>query len=73
MIRPSLAVRGDLDGETYPARLQALREIPHRSGGVRVDMAAEAFCDLVGLRAIIRLADTPCRSCCMESLGRCQP
>ncbi len=56
-----LAVGGDIDDITYPALLEALGNLACGSSGVHVDLSGVRFCDLPGLRAIVRLtgASTP--------------
>ncbi len=55
---PGLALGGDIDDETYPALVEALNHIPPDNASFHVDLSAVTFCDLAGLRAIVRLADT---------------
>ena len=55
---PGLALGGDIDEETYPALVEALNHIPPDNASFHVDLSAVTFCDLAGLRAIVRLADT---------------
>ena len=55
---PGLALGGDIDEETYPALVEALNHIPPDNASLHVDLSAVTFCDLAGLRAIVRLADT---------------
>lgn len=54
----TLVVSGDIDEETYPALIEALSRIPRDNAGLRVDLSAVTFCDLAGLRAIVRLAES---------------
>jgi anti-anti-sigma factor len=53
---PGLAIAGEIDESTYPALLAALRELPHSPPEVHLDLADVSYCDLAGLRAIVRLA-----------------
>ena len=53
-----LVLSGDIDEETYPALIEALSRIPRDSAGLHVDLSAVTFCDLAGLRAIVRLAES---------------
>ena len=53
----TLVLSGDIDEETYPALIEALSRIPRDNAGLQVDLSAVTFCDLAGLRAIIRLAE----------------
>jgi len=55
---PGLALGGDIDEETYPALIEALNRIPRDNASLQVDLSAVTFCDLAGLRAIVRLTDT---------------
>jgi ABC-type transporter Mla MlaB component len=56
-VHDTLVLGGDIDEETYPALLEALGRIPRDNAGLHVDLSAVTFCDLAGLRAIVRLAD----------------
>lgn len=51
-----LAIAGEIDESTYPALLGALRELPAAPPNVHLDLADVSYCDLAGLRAIVRLA-----------------
>jgi ABC-type transporter Mla MlaB component len=53
---PGLAIAGEIDESTYPALLAALRELPGTPPEVHLDLAGVSYCDLAGLRAIVRLA-----------------
>ena len=53
---PGLAIGGEIDESTYPALLAALRELPESPPEVHLDLADVSYCDLAGLRAIVRLA-----------------
>jgi len=54
---PGLAIAGEIDESTYPALLGALRELPDTPPEVHLDLAGVSYCDLAGLRAIVRLAN----------------
>jgi anti-anti-sigma regulatory factor len=54
----TLVLSGDIDEETYPALLEALSLIPRGSAGLHVDLSAVTFCDVAGLRAVVRLAES---------------
>jgi ABC-type transporter Mla MlaB component len=54
----TLVLSGDIDEETYPALIAALSRIPRDNAGLHVDLSAVTFCDLAGLRAIVRLAES---------------
>jgi ABC-type transporter Mla MlaB component len=53
---PGLALAGEIDESTYPALLAALRGLPDTPPEVHLDLADVSYCDLAGLRAIVRLA-----------------
>jgi ABC-type transporter Mla MlaB component len=53
---PGLAIAGEIDESTYPVLLAALRELPDTPPEVHLDLADVSYCDLAGLRAIVRLA-----------------
>jgi ABC-type transporter Mla MlaB component len=53
---PGLAIAGEIDESTYPVLLAVLRELPGAPPEVHLDLADVSYCDLAGLRAIVRLA-----------------
>jgi ABC-type transporter Mla MlaB component len=53
---PGLAIGGDVDEATYPALVAKLEELARARDEVHADLSAVEFCDLAGLRAIVRLA-----------------
>ena len=55
-IHDTLVLDGDIDEETYPALIEALSHLPRDNASLDVDLSAVTFCDLAGLRAIVRLA-----------------
>lgn len=55
---PALAIAGEIDESTYAGLLGALQELAHGPGDVQVSLGGVTYCDLAGLRAIIRLAGT---------------
>ncbi len=55
-VHDTLVLEGDIDEETYPALLEALSHIPRDNASLHVNLSAVTFCDLAGLRAIVRLA-----------------
>jgi anti-anti-sigma regulatory factor len=57
-VHDTLVLGGDIDEETYPALIEALSRIPRDGAGLHVDLSAVSFCDLAGLRAIVRLAES---------------
>ena len=56
-VHDTLALEGDIDEETYPALIEALSHIPRDEASLHADLSAVSFCDVAGLRAIVRLAD----------------
>ena len=53
-----LAISGDIDEATYPALVTSLHELADgHQEEVVVDLGGVSYCDLAGLRAIVRLAD----------------
>ena len=52
---PMLALTGDIDELTYPGFIAALEQAAHGQAEIHISMAAVRFCDLAGLRAIVRL------------------
>ena len=57
-VHDTLVLGGDIDEEIYPALVEALSRIPRDSAGLHVNLSAVTFCDLAGLRAIVRLAES---------------
>jgi len=53
-----LILGGDIDEDTYPGLIAALKHLPRDYAGLHVDLSAVTFCDLAGLRAIVQLAGT---------------
>ena len=53
----SLVLAGEIDEETYPALVSRLRELAAGAAEVHLDLSAVRYCDLAGLRAMIRLTD----------------
>jgi ABC-type transporter Mla MlaB component len=53
---PGLAIGGEVDKATYPALVEMLGEAAQGRDEVHVDLSAVEYCDLAGLRAIVRLA-----------------
>lgn len=52
---PGLAINGDIDETTYPDLVRALKRFPDRLAEIHVGLAGVEYCDLAGLRAILRL------------------
>lgn len=53
---PGLALAGEIDESTYAALVGALADISPDQREVHIDLAEVVYCDLAGLRAIVRLA-----------------
>ena len=75
---PGLAIAGEIDESTYLALLAALQELPDSPPELHLDMADVSYCDLAGLRAIVRLAspgggDTGLPVCRTKSPSNCGP
>ncbi len=51
-----LAITGEIDESTYPALVTSLHELAERHEVVQIDLSGVSYCDLAGLRAIVRLA-----------------
>ena len=57
-VRPAgLAIAGEIDEATYPALVTSLHDIADRHHEFHLDLSGVRYCDLAGLRAIVRLAD----------------
>lgn len=52
-----LAIAGEIDESTYPALVTSLHELAEVHQEVHLDLSGVSYCDLAGLRAIVRLAD----------------
>ena len=52
---PGLAIAGEIDESTYDGLIGALGRFAHGPGEVHVSMGAVSYCDLAGLRAIVRV------------------
>jgi anti-anti-sigma factor len=51
-----LAIAGEIDEATYPALVTSLHELAEEHPVVHLDLSGVSYCDLAGLRAIVRLA-----------------
>jgi anti-anti-sigma factor len=51
---PVLALAGEIDEATYPGLVGALEETVSGCSEVHLDLAEVEYCDLAGLRAIVR-------------------
>jgi ABC-type transporter Mla MlaB component len=49
-------ITGDIDEFTYPRLTTALAGLADGDGDIHLDLAAVQYCDLAGLRALIRLS-----------------
>ena len=54
---PGLAIAGEIDEDTYPALVGELEELAN-TAEIHLHLAGVKYCDLAGLRAIVRLAST---------------
>jgi len=54
-IPPGLTIAGEIDEDTYPALVRKLEELAGLPE-IHLSLAGVTYCDLAGLRAIIRLA-----------------
>lgn len=52
-----LELAGEIDEETFPALVSHLGETAAGAAEVHVDLTRVRYCDLAGLRAVIRLTD----------------
>jgi anti-anti-sigma factor len=52
----ALAVAGEIDEHNYPALVDALGKLPDGLREIHINLGGVKYCDLAGLRAIIRLA-----------------
>jgi len=53
---PGLLLAGEIDEDTYPALEAVLAAFAAGAADVHLDLAGVAYCDLAGLRAMVRLA-----------------
>jgi ABC-type transporter Mla MlaB component len=57
--RPDVVlIAGEIDENSYPGLVSTLDDLVEREGDVHVNLAELAYCDVAGLRAILRLAGT---------------
>jgi anti-anti-sigma factor len=54
---PGLAIAGEIDESTYPALVARLEELAGRDE-IHLNLAGVEYCDLAGLRAMVRMAGT---------------
>jgi ABC-type transporter Mla MlaB component len=53
---PTLALAGEVDESSYPGLVAALAGAAGEGGELHLDLAGLDYCDLAGLRAMVRLA-----------------
>ncbi len=53
---PTLALAGEVDESSYPGLVAALTGAAARHDEIHLDLAGLGYCDLAGLRALVRLA-----------------
>jgi ABC-type transporter Mla MlaB component len=53
---PIMALAGEVDESSYPGLVAALTGAAARYDEIHLDLAGLGYCDLAGLRAIVRLA-----------------
>jgi anti-anti-sigma factor len=56
---PGLTIAGEIDEDTYPALVTKLGELDGLAE-IHLNLAGLTYCDLAGLRAIVRLASASC-------------
>ena len=52
---PGLAIAGEIDESTYAGLVSALDKLADGPAEIHVSLAAVSYCDLAGLRAIVRI------------------
>jgi ABC-type transporter Mla MlaB component len=52
---PGLAIAGEIDESTYDGLIGALGRLTHGPAEVHVSLGGVSYCDLAGLRAIVRV------------------
>ena len=52
---PGLAIAGEIDESTYPGLISVLDKLTAGQAEIHVSLAAVSYCDLAGLRAIVRI------------------
>ena len=58
---PGLTIAGEIDEDTYPSLVTKLGELDGLAE-IHLNLAGLTYCDLAGLRAIVRLASASCGS-----------
>jgi anti-anti-sigma factor len=54
--QPVLAIAGEIDESNYRGLVDTLSQLAEEHGEIHFDLAGLDYCDLAGLRAIVRLA-----------------
>jgi hypothetical protein len=52
---PALVIAGEIDESTYPGLVSVLDKLADSPAEIHVSLAAVSYCDLAGLRAIVRI------------------
>jgi hypothetical protein len=52
---PGLAIAGEIDESTYPGLVSVLDKLTDGPAEIHVSLAEVSYCDLAGLRAIVRI------------------
>jgi ABC-type transporter Mla MlaB component len=52
---PGLAIAGEIDESTYPGLIGVLDKLADTPAEIHVSLAGVSYCDLAGLRAIVRI------------------
>ena len=52
---PGLAIAGEIDESTYPGLVSALDKLMNGPAEIHVSLTQVSYCDLAGLRAIVRM------------------
>jgi anti-anti-sigma factor len=52
---PVVAIAGEIDESTYAALVQALDDVAQDQNELHIDLSELVYCDLAGLRAMVRL------------------
>jgi anti-anti-sigma factor len=52
---PVVAISGEIDESTYAALVQALDDVAQDQSELHIDLSELVYCDLAGLRAMVRL------------------
>jgi STAS domain-containing protein len=55
---PVVLIAGEIDPSRYSGLVSTLEGLPDHEGDIHVNLAEVSFCDLPGLRAVLRLTRT---------------